>query len=409
MIPVKFVWGMVFCQGLIGSILVVGWTYRLTQRWIVKGWWIKARACLSEPSFAGFLASHESTGALQHWPNWFAHQNFRGAIRRAAGMSKRAYAVAVLQAPFHGLWLNGRAGLQAIFNTWLLTLPACLLWWFGWYDGWNNSFSKGYEQAAVGPLISIVGILWFIAIMFYLPLAQARQAATGEWRRFYDFTLIWKLARLRWLSCLGLALLYVLFALPLNVLKTFPVFAPQNHPHLAGLSDPEVLKHLNGHFFWSALLVLPAYVGLRLVAGRIYGSGLLLLLQRGEIDPERLGVFEQLVLARLGLLQAAAPRQRHLLVRFIAWTGTRLGRVFGAITLALVWFAFVAQVYVAEFFNFHGALGWLNQVLVQLPWFHYLPARLKSPLEEFFGAVFIFGVGWLFWRLVRNRKPRSSS
>src|SRR6266852_2133210 len=166
----------------------------------------------------------------------------------------------------HSLWQNFWIGLRAITNTWVLTLPACLFWWFGWYDGWNNSFNKGYEQAPVGPLISIFGIVLFIAAMFYVPLAQARQAVTGEWRSFFQFRLVWRIVRARWISSVALALLYSLLALPLNVLKTSPAFQPQNNGALANLTDIQVLKHLDSYFFFCVIVMLPAYVILRLLA-----------------------------------------------------------------------------------------------------------------------------------------------
>jgi hypothetical protein len=43
---------------------------------------------------------------------------------------------------------------------------------------------------------------------------------------------------------------------------------------------------------------------------------------------------------------------------------------------AALWFAFVAQIFVSEFFNYHPVVGWLNQPLVHLPWFRYIPAGL---------------------------------
>ena len=43
---------------------------------------------------------------------------------------------------------------------------------------------------------------------------------------------------------------------------------------------------------------------------------------------------------------------------------------------AAVWFVFVAQIFASEFLNYHRALGWLNQPLVQLPFFRYMPPTL---------------------------------
>ena len=41
-----------------------------------------------------------------------------------------------------------------------------------------------------------------------------------------------------------------------------------------------------------------------------------------------------------------------------------------------VWFTFVAQIYVREFIAYHPLQGFMNQPLVQLPWFRYVPRSL---------------------------------
>jgi hypothetical protein len=290
--PLKFLWGMIFCQSLLGSIFVVGWTYRFAQRSAFKFWWSRRLCPDGDTTFKQFLSRSERTKQHRNWPNWFLQQNFR---RRSAPVADDSVgestvsqiwnrALRLPRALFHSLWLNFWIGLRGIANTWVLTLPACLFWWFGWYDGWNNSFNKGYEQAPVGPLISIFGILLFIAAMFYVPMAQARQAVTGEWRSFFQFRVIWRLVRFRWISSIILALLYSLLAAPLNVLKTVPMFQPQTNASLIDLRDAEVLNHLNNYFFWCSILMLPAYVVLRVVAGRIYASGILGLVQTSAIQ-----------------------------------------------------------------------------------------------------------------------------
>jgi hypothetical protein len=411
----KFAWGMLFCQSIVGSILVIGWSYRLAQRSVLKYWWSRSGRRQQGETLAEFLASDEQTKPHCHWPNWFFRQNLRGAIRRQRGRGTAPYVLSLLQAPWHSLWLNFWVGVRAILNTWVLTLPAGLFWWFGWYDGWNNSFNKGYEQAAVGPLISLVGIALFIVVMFYLPLAQARQAATGEWRSFYQFRLVRLIIRQRWVSCLGLALLYSLCALPLNVLKTFPMFSPVSNPGLEGFSDAEALHLLRRLFFWSAVWLLPAYVMLRLVAARLYASGLLALVQTGKVLLTDLAENERTALARLALATVQPPPARPAFVRFIAWSGTRAGRVAAGTALAWIWFTFAAQIYIAEFLNYHAALGWINQPLVQLPWFHYVPARLKNPGEEIVWTLVVFLIALLIGSVMKtvrmaraHRHPSSS-
>src|SRR3989442_15379776 len=80
--PVKLFWGMAFCQGLVGSILMVGWTYRLAQRSVLKYWWSRSGRPQQRETFAEFLEQDERTKIPRHWPNWFFQQNVRDAIRR---------------------------------------------------------------------------------------------------------------------------------------------------------------------------------------------------------------------------------------------------------------------------------------------------------------------------------------
>src|SRR5262249_46334178 len=153
--PVKFLLGMIFCQGILGSILIVGWTYRLAQRSALKFWWSRRSCPEKDTIFEKFLNLSERTKQHRHWPNWFLQQNFRqrstaafdDSIAKRSVLQSWNCTFRLLPCLVHSLWLNLWIGLRGITNTWVLTLPACLFWWFGWYDGWNNSFNKGYEQA----------------------------------------------------------------------------------------------------------------------------------------------------------------------------------------------------------------------------------------------------------------------
>src|ERR1051326_3142275 len=72
--PVKLLVGMFFCQGLVGSILVVGWTYRFAQRSIFKYWWTRSGRCEQVETFAQFISATPDAGKYEHWPNWFLRQ-----------------------------------------------------------------------------------------------------------------------------------------------------------------------------------------------------------------------------------------------------------------------------------------------------------------------------------------------
>ena len=389
--PLKFLLGMVFCQGLLGSVLVVGWTYRLARRMALQLWFRRSGRPQTAEGFVAFLAAGDWR-ALAEWPNWFWRQDFRGILRSRAEAGMGSQAVAIVRGLFSSLWLNFWTGLSALLCTCALVLPAGILWWFGWYDGWNNSFNKGYEQAAVGPLISVLGIAWFIGVMFYVPLAQARQAVSGHWRGFFDFRFIWRLARANRLACVGLAVLYCALAAPLNILKATPTFWPQMNSALADLPPARALATLNHYYFWCALWMFPAYVALRLVAARIYARAILRGVQAGKILAAELHPFERDALSQLGLLELRPRPQRSRFLRFVAWSTTRVGRCVAATVMVLLLFAFVAQNYISEFICYHGARSWLNQPLVQLPWFHYVPAGLKNPWDDLFVLV-------LFWLL----------
>jgi len=231
---------------------------------------------------------------------------------------------------------------------------------------------------------------------------------TGEWRSFFQFRLVWKIVRVRWISNVALALLYSLLALPLNVLKTSPAFQPQNNGALANLTDIQVLKHLDSYFFFCAIVMLPAYVILRLLAARIYASGILALLQTAKIQPAELAPLEFETMQRLNLLEARPNQARHFFIRFITWTGTRVGRMASTFALGLIWFTFVAQIYVTEFLQYHRGLGWMNQPLVQLPWFHYVPARLKSPWSGIAFAVLVWLLASAMARATQAFRSRHS-
>src|SRR6266513_423478 len=245
LVPVKFFWGMVFCQSVLGALAVLGCTYRLMQRSVLKHWWKLSEPSASTRGFAEFLADDPRTREHTHWPNWFLAQNFREAVRRNSAANLRRHLLGVLNAVGQSLWTNVRLGVQGIFNTWVLAVPEGVLLLFGWYDGWNNSFNKGYEQFSVGPGVSVLGIVLFIAAMLYVPMAQARQAVTGNWRCFYQFRLVWTLVRRRWLACFGLAALYSLCSVPIMILSSFVMFLPNINPKLADLTPAETIQVLN--------------------------------------------------------------------------------------------------------------------------------------------------------------------
>ena len=233
----------------------------------------------------------------------------------------------------------------------------------------------------MGPLTGVTGLLLFLLAMFYVPLAQARQAVTGEWTSFYDFRLIGRLIVRRWPACLGLAVMYSLASVPVQVLRVlpefFPQFAEQSPAYVATLPAATITDDLNSYFFWSAAYLFPAYVILRIVAARIYATGLLGAVEAGIILPVALAERERAVLGRLNLLQARPGPPRHRLIQLAAKGARRLLAAGALLAMLLIWFSFGAQIYIAQFLHYLGAAAWLNQPLVQLPWIRFIPAALN--------------------------------
>ena len=124
----KLFLGVLFCQNLLPSILVVGWTYRLVRRSVYKRWILASTVMRTDPWFRG--------GAMpaSGWPNWLLQENVGIAWMesRRRGLRLRKRLGLLLKIPLHSLWLNFKVGFQGIFNTWVVTMPPCILWLFAW-------------------------------------------------------------------------------------------------------------------------------------------------------------------------------------------------------------------------------------------------------------------------------------
>lgn len=371
----KLFLGSLLCLTPVTAVLVLGWLLRLMQRETEARWF--ARSHLARHGFPAFAAvdaaesGHESRAA---WPNWVLRAGLRRHLARRWGRTPGFGAKLGLlgRALFHSLGWNLKLGAQSLVNLWVLTLPAAALWVFGWWGGWENSFNKGYEQFAVGPSVSLAGVAVFVLVMTYLPLALARQAATGDWKAFYDFRLVRRLIARRWLACLGLAALTALAGLPLFAAKGALIFIENIYPGFVELAPAEVVEFAKRYTFWATVYLFGAVIVLRLAAARIYAGAVLDALGAGALAADELGARECRILDRLGLLQVRPRALGHPVARAARWaTGRVLRTAGGALTLAL-WFALAAQIFVGQFLN-HVWLHWLNHPLVQLPWLRLIP------------------------------------
>ncbi len=354
--------GVLFCQTLATAVLVAGWTQRLVRRRVFARWHARA----GEPGgFRAFARAHAPLGELADPPRWIAGPP-QAEVAPRAGRAHRWLG---------GLGANLREGLAVVLHTQVLTLPAGALWLFAWYAGWNNSFHKGYEQAWVGPTMALFGVPLFVAAMLYVPLAQARQASARRWQAFYDFGLVFRIVQRRFAACIRLAVGYSLLSVPVMLLKTLPI-AFDRVPPFASLEPDAAAGVLRLYFLAGSVLFLAAFLALRLAAGRIYADAVVALVREGELPAAALAPGERHALSALGLLDVEPAAARGALVRAIRGAGRWAWRTAAVALASAVWLSFVAQIFVSEFLNYHPVVGWLNQPLIQLPWFRYLPPGL---------------------------------
>ena len=97
-------------------------------------------------------------------------------------------------------------------------------------------------------------------------------------------------------------------------------------------------------------------------------------------------------LQRLNLIQVNPPRSRHVLLRVAGSTTSLALFSAGIFATALIWFTFVAQIFISTFLKYDQAVAWLNQPLIQLPWFRYIPPHIQNPAGEFFATAFVLAL-----------------
>ncbi len=379
----KYFVGVVFCLFPLTAVLVVGWTYRLMQRSALKTFWKASPQRSKGESFKETLYQFQTNPQNRNWPNWFVRQNAWSLIqaKRDEMIGPFHFMGFVLTTPFASLWENFKIGIQVLFNTWVLTLPGLALWVFAWHAGWNNSFHKVYEQSNVGILTGLSGVVLFIAAMLYVPMAQARQALTGQWRSFYEFGLVRRVIGARWWAMIALAALFVIFTLPVMVFKTAPLVFDR-FPELSELNDAEALQFLQNYFFWVCVVCFPIYVFVHVAAARLYAGSLLKAVRKNWIDISELSDIEQQHLEHFGLLEDREFEARPAMVRGVFWTGRLAKAAASLAVLVVIWFALVAQIFISEFFHYHPLPRWLNQPTIHMPWFQYIPYDLRESAQK---------------------------
>ncbi len=282
----SLVLGTLLCLSPLTSLLVLGWLSRRMRRTI-----------------AGGAA-----------PGWIMGEPGAGRSARLLG----------------GLAENIRIGLCTALGLALWTLPFSLLWLGSWWAGWDNSFNKGYEQAAIGPTVWLAGAALAAISLTFLPFAMAHAAATRPLAGYADLAPIFRVAvaagwRTPWLAAVS-----GLLSLPVLAARALPAFIDQAVPGFSEMpagAQAEIAANLA---LAAAAASFVALVILRDQAARTW---------------------------RRATARLATPRP--------AFARTR-GAVCIALAIALQG-ALIFQILTGQFANYSPAL-WLTHPVYLLPW-----------------------------------------
>jgi hypothetical protein len=380
----RFLWkwllGAASCQAFPLAVIGAGWCTQAARRAALKAWWKRGHPPSEKTSlaFRRFTREHEAYRNYERYPNWILQS---GYFQSFPALPLAVKGTGLVHSLASHVWLGSRAWFHSLV---FLAIPSGLMM-FSWFSGWDNSFNKGYEQFSVGAILGWVGITLFVAVMFYLPMAQARFAVTQRSRDFYAFRVVRRVIRRQWLSTLGLVAGYALAGLPLMLAGSFLGLATAsqdgNSPNPLGeLTPQEALSFLQAYYFWWGWYVFAAFLLLRCWAARIYAKGVQACVRTERLALTDLDTWERQAMETCRVAEATSPPKRRVL-----WLGNTTARLLLGGTAALIlWFSLAAQTYVTQFFAFQPEVRrWVNHPLIQVPWFSHIPGHLKDADESF--------------------------
>jgi hypothetical protein len=215
--------GGLLCLSPLTSLIALGWLTRRMQATVAK-----------------------ARGVDLPRPGWIMGPRGQGRIARILG----------------GLGANIRTGVMTLAGLGALTLPFSAFWLGAWWAGWENSFNKGYEQAAIGPGVWLAATLLALVVLAHLPFALAHAASEGRLAAFFALRRIRAIAaaagwRGPWLGLLTVVLSLPLLgarALPALIEEIVPGFADMPPDHQMQVADTVAL--LTAFYTFAAVYIL---------------------------------------------------------------------------------------------------------------------------------------------------------
>ena len=361
-----------FSQDLLTAIIILGWTYR----WV--GYLVKRRLFRLSPlsntfTWNQFLIREKNNNqdiSNYSYPKlWETPQQIK-----CLNYPRFKWLHRIL----YSLKLHFKIGLSGILATWIFTLIPCLLCAYAWYVGWHISFNKMYEQSETGASLGFLGTILFTVIMLYVTLAQARYALTKDWRSFLSFKLIKIWVCHRPLQLFILAISYLFSSFILFIIKIMPVFLPIINPDLESLNSTQALQFLNDYYFWTGIISLGLFFALKMMAGFIYSGVLVETWQKNIVTEYDLHQEEIYYLNKFRFSSNLTYSNQKPIQRIIISSVSIAYRSSLIILIFFTWFLFSFLPFISEFFNYYPQRGFLNQPLVQIPCFRYVPQSLED-------------------------------
>lgn len=246
-----------------------------------------------------------------------------------------------------GLAANIRTGCLTLAGLAIWCAPFAVLWLGSWWAGWENSFNKGYEQAFVGPLVGMTGVVLALLILVHLPFALAHFAAEGRFGAFFEVRRIRSVAKSAGWRVAWIAVWTGVLSIPLFGMRALPVFVEELIPGFATMT-----ADMQGQVIFAVALFTSAWAFfaltvLRAMAAKAYAIAAPRAAAGGDAE---------LWVNRLAAQVTPIRSERRRLL----WP------VWHAIAAA-AYFGLVAQIFVGQFMNHDWAL-WVTHPVFLLPW-----------------------------------------